>query len=76
MAGTLSWGSKTDVEVALEVEVEVAVADDVRTVSSFPDDGLEQRKKGRLNVMVLDFIKVIKRNTVYTLADYKYSKER
>ena len=45
MAGTLSGGSKTDVEVALEVEV--AVADDVRTVSSFPDDGLEQRKKGR-----------------------------
>ena len=45
MAGTLSGGSKTDAEVALEVKV--AVADDVRTVSSFPDDGLEQRKKGR-----------------------------
>jgi hypothetical protein len=42
MAGTLSGGSKTDVEVALEVEVA-----DVRAVSSFPDDGLEQRKRGR-----------------------------
>jgi hypothetical protein len=49
MAGTLSGGSKTDVEVAVEVEV----ADDVRAVSSFADDGLEngrkegKRKKGR-----------------------------
>lgn len=38
MAGTLSGGSKTDVEVAVEVALEVA--DDVRAVSSFPDGGL------------------------------------